>query len=256
MADLGFVHAAYRSKCTYRAGGQPYSTPRLSCNALPPALMTRLALADLSDDLPLSDWASRHAGYESWSVFSEHRLAGQAPEREARCHDLFHESGLGAAIVIGFHGQIPRVSASLSLIGAEGQSAAALHKQWHAAQARLCTLAHIAHLQLATRQMAAPKTALTARQIEVLELTAVGCSTLEIAQKLAISRVTVEKHMRLARRTLDARSTAHAVIRGLHQDQIFNTETAADWPANNHAFAVGAADPHHVKRRPLRTGAA
>ncbi|MGX9855390.1 response regulator transcription factor [Limimaricola variabilis] len=54
---------------------------------------------------------------------------------------------------------------------------------------------------------------LTPRQVEVLDLVALGYTTREVAERLNLTPTTVEKHLRLAREALGARNTTHAVFR-------------------------------------------
>lgn len=52
---------------------------------------------------------------------------------------------------------------------------------------------------------------LSARQVEVIELIAVGCGDKEIADRLSISSDTVDAHVREIFIKLDAKTRAHAV---------------------------------------------
>ena len=61
---------------------------------------------------------------------------------------------------------------------------------------------------------------LTAREKEILELTASGLTEAEISLKLGISSHTVRNHIQSCKQKLDARSKAHAVAIAMHQREI------------------------------------
>lgn len=52
---------------------------------------------------------------------------------------------------------------------------------------------------------------LSPRQVEVIELIAIGCVDKEIADRLGISSDTVDSHVREIFQKLDAKTRAHAV---------------------------------------------
>ena len=66
---------------------------------------------------------------------------------------------------------------------------------------------------------------LTNRQREVLEWVGDGKTTQDIATIMDLTPATVEKHLRLARESLDVETTAQAVLKASFQNQIFLLET-------------------------------
>jgi LuxR family transcriptional regulator len=76
---------------------------------------------------------------------------------------------------------------------------------------------HLAVLSLPARA----GSRLTPRQREVLEWVAQGKTVPEISLLIDRKRATVEKHLRLAREALNARSTAQAVLKASVQKEIF-----------------------------------
>lgn len=61
---------------------------------------------------------------------------------------------------------------------------------------------------------------LSFRQRQVLCFAAQGLTVGEIGRKLGVARQTVAKHLRLARRSLEALNTTHAVALALHHNLI------------------------------------
>lgn len=69
-----------------------------------------------------------------------------------------------------------------------------------------------------------PLFVLSNRERETLRLAALGCTTKEIALRLAIAEVTAKKHLQAARAALGAANTVHAVAIALSKKLIeFNT---------------------------------
>ena len=60
-----------------------------------------------------------------------------------------------------------------------------------------------------------PNFQLTARELEVVKLLAIGCTYSQIAERLGISAHTVGSHIKNAYRKLEVRSAAAAVFRVL-----------------------------------------
>ena len=86
----------------------------------------------------------------------------------------------------------------------------------------LIALAHLFHAgavgELARRKAGSPP--LSARERECLQLVATGLRPSQIADRLALSDVTVNLHLRNARKKLDAVTLPEAVARGLVYGQI------------------------------------
>ena len=82
-------------------------------------------------------------------------------------------------------------------------------------------LANLLHQRLAQLPYRRAEEVLTIRQREALELTGLGLSTQDIAERMKVSVATVEKHLRLARKALGAKTTTHAVLIACSRGVIF-----------------------------------
>jgi DNA-binding CsgD family transcriptional regulator len=67
---------------------------------------------------------------------------------------------------------------------------------------------------------------LSARQRQVLRLTAAGCTSTQIAHQLNVKRTTVTNHLSNIYRTLGAKDRAHAVALAIHWGHITLAELA------------------------------
>ncbi|MEF9602737.1 helix-turn-helix transcriptional regulator [Paracoccus sp. PXZ] len=84
-------------------------------------------------------------------------------------------------------------------------------------------LSGLMHLRISSLPHVERESLLTLRQREVLECISVGRTTQEIAGILEVAPATVEKHLRLARKALGAKTTAQAILLAASRKQIFNS---------------------------------
>ena len=73
-----------------------------------------------------------------------------------------------------------------------------------------------------------PNTTLTKRQREVLEWIGAGKTTQDTAIILGLTPATVEKHLRLARESLNVDTTAQAVLKAAFLNQMFLIENLSN----------------------------
>lgn len=165
-------------------------------------------------------WMTHHKGSESWDWLQARRLAGRLSDGELRAAELFtrygHVSAMRSALPTAH-----RVRAGVIMSGAVGQRQDQLDEHWRAHQPQIEALTGLVHLRLASLPYAPPDEVLTARQREVLECISIGRTTQEIAELLDVTPSTVEKHLRLARKALGARTTAQAVLLATSRRQMF-----------------------------------
>ena len=83
---------------------------------------------------------------------------------------------------------------------------------------------NICHLKIMTLPYSAPSRTLTKRQKEALEWVGDGKTTQDIALLMGLTQATVEKHLRLARESLNVETTAQAVLKAALQNQMFVIE--------------------------------
>ncbi len=167
------------------------------------------------------NWALRNSGIASWSMTAKE--AGLSDS--FRCSDaalaFFDKAGMMVGCTIGFPTLRKRGRGVMSLLAPPGESQAACDERCAALGDDLFVAAASAHRTLVDMPFVDRTLRLTGRQREVLEWVADGKSVAEIAAILNISTATVEKHLRLARETLGAESTAHAVTKASFLNQLF-----------------------------------
>lgn len=158
---------------------------------------------------PTYDWAAKNSGFASWSVAMQ-QFSGPARPEHMRILQLNAQFGMRAGyvgslnnVVRGMHGAI-----GLSPSGKDQAQADAL---WSKVGHDIETLSNLLHLRIASLPMPGQRRPLTSRQREVLHWSAQGKTMQDIADIMDLSAATVEKHLRMARDSLDAITTAHAV---------------------------------------------
>ena len=158
---------------------------------------------------PTYDWAARNSGFASWPE-AMMQFKGQPRPEHMRIVQLNAQFGMRAGyvgslndVVRGMHGVI-----GISPSGMEQPEADAL---WSKVGHQVETLSNLLHLRIACLPMPGQRRPLTTRQREVLHWSAQGKTMQDIADIMDLSAATVEKHLRMARDSLDATTTAHAV---------------------------------------------
>lgn len=221
MTEWGFPHAAYHGVRLLRATNEQVADDSLFLSSYAPRLLHDLLAQNLFDSVPMYRWMTHHKGSESWDWLQARRLAGRLTDGELRAIDLFTRYGHVSGYAISLADSVHRVRAGVIMSGAVGQRQDQLDAHWQAHQAQIEALTGLVHLRLASLPYAPPGEVLTARQREVLECISIGRTTQEIAELLDVTPSTVEKHLRLARKALGARTTAQAVLLATSRRQMF-----------------------------------
>ncbi len=220
LAGLGFLHVAYHRLRILDVGGAPLADGHLFLSSYTPRLVQEILAQDGLSDLPMHRWICTHRGSESWDWMHNQRRAGRLSPAEERMLDLFARYGHVSGHAISLGDSVPQMRAGVTLSGAIGMRQDRLDALWRQHRALVMTLTGLVHLRLSVLPYAPPENALTLRQREVLEHIAIGRTTQEIAGLLDLTPATVEKHLRLARRALGARTTAQAVLLAASRRQI------------------------------------
>lgn len=158
---------------------------------------------------PTYDWAVKNSGFASWPEAMK-QYSGPARPEHMRILQLNARFGMRAGfvgslndVVRGMHGTI-----GMSPSGMEQPEADEL---WSEVGHQVETLSNLLHLRVASLPMPCQRRPLTTRQRETLHWFAQGKTMQDIAAIMDLSAATVEKHLRMARDSLDATTTAHAV---------------------------------------------
>ena len=247
LAEWGFPYAAYHGVRLLRATNEQVADDSLFLSSYAPRLLHDLLAQNLFDSVPMYRWMTHHKGSESWDWLQARRLAGRLSDGELRAMELFTRYGHVSGYAISLADSVHRVRAGVIMSGAVGQRQDQLDEHWRAHQPQIEALTGLVHLRLASLPYAPPDEVLTARQREVLECISIGRTTQEIAELLDVTPSTVEKHLRLARKALGARTTAQAVLLATSRRQMFVDPgepcTMRQETAPKEAEAGGAAEP-------------
>ncbi|MGB1035030.1 MAG: helix-turn-helix transcriptional regulator [Primorskyibacter sp.] len=167
---------------------------------------------------PMLRWVLENDGACSWQMLaSDTRLT---PD-EQKIIDFNATMGVTAGYTISFRSVSSRAKGAIALTGRAGITQAELDAVWAEHGSDIVLLNNVAHLKILTLPFIPPNQELTKRQREALEWVSDGKTTHDIAERMGVSRATVEKHLRLARAVLKVDTTAQAVTKASFQNQMF-----------------------------------
>lgn len=177
---------------------------------------------------PNVKWVMRNTGAVSWRETSG---AAHLSTEQATLAALNARFGLTAGYTLSF----PEVSTRAA--GGIGLSSSHLCQDqidalWAQQGALIEVLATVAHLKINDLPYQGRRRVLTDRQRQTLELVADGKTAQDIAVLTGLTAATVEKHLRLARETLDAETTAQAILKAAIQNQFFVVKAPPRVPKN------------------------
>ncbi|WP_253913143.1 LuxR family transcriptional regulator [Pseudoruegeria sp. HB172150] len=222
MASYGFTRLLY---------GMASSRSRSSLGARDDFLILTNIVGDYMDTFvndglylhaPMVRWATENSGSCSWSWIREHAEALTSKEREVVEFNTRH--GLTAGLSISFAETGARGIAAIALIPDEGVPQSDVDAIWAVKGSEIEAMNHVLHLKILTLPYPNTRKPLTKRQREALEWVGEGKTTQDIGVIMGLTPATVEKHLRLARETLDVETTAQAVLKASLQNQIFRIE--------------------------------
>ena len=173
---------------------------------------------------PMVRWASENTGSCSWGWLQQnrHRLT---PE-ELKVVEVNHAHGIVAGYSMSFKGTSVRSRGAIALTAEPGMTQDEVDALWMTHGRDVELINNVAHLRM-TNLPHVGRRQLTRRQREALEWVGDGKTTQDIATILGLTTATVEKHLRLARETLNVETTAQAVFKASIQNQIFLVETGS-----------------------------
>ncbi|TRW97784.1 hypothetical protein FNJ84_09890 [Paracoccus sp. M683] len=224
MGRLGYPHLCYRPRAI-AASPQEAPTADAECRSNFPAVVLdrlrgRPALLDAS---PWGNWARGQRGALPFSWIQTAEAAPYLTPDGMGFGQLLAQHGLLAGHVVSLLGVSSRMTGTVALStgpGTDQRHADALWRQMGTDITRLCD---IMHLRIGALPQMTGRSVLTPRQREVVEWAACGKTVAEIAAILGVESTTVEKHLRLAREALGARTTAQAILHAHQRNQIFVT---------------------------------
>jgi len=174
---------------------------------------------------PMVRWALENDGACSWSVMHEMARTGTMTGPERKVLEFNLAKGVKAGYAISFKSISPRTKGAIALTARPGLSQDEVDGIWARHGDDIIVLNTITHLRILSLPYTAPGRTLTKRQREVLGWVGDGKTIQDIALLLDLTSATVEKHLRLARDSLNVETTAQAVLKAAFQNQMFILDT-------------------------------
>ncbi len=217
MAEFGFVNAFYAARFMLAL---PESVIREEIEVFsnfPKSFADTLMSRNLLTTSPWADWAMRNSG--SVAARDLENVGRTAAGSEAM--ELATRHGLHAGRIISLRNKVMRSNGAIVLNPFAGATHEEVDDLWARSSRQITALSLVMHMRMATIHRHGATSRLTTRQREVLEWSSAGKTVSEIATILGLTPATIEKHLRLARDTLGAGSTAQAILKAHVTHQIF-----------------------------------
>ncbi len=174
---------------------------------------------------PMVAWASENTGSCSWNMIREQIAAGQVTPDMMEAMALNQRMNVVAGYTISFHEVSLRAKGAIGLCARDGMTQADVDDLWAESGSEIELANKILHLKVVQLpHTTGQRRQLTARQREVLEWVADGKTIQDTATIMGLNPATVEKHLRLARESLDVDTTAQAILKASSQNQFFLIE--------------------------------
>ncbi|MEP3346145.1 MAG: LuxR family transcriptional regulator [Litoreibacter sp.] len=175
---------------------------------------------------PMVAWAAENVGACSWSYMRDLAMNGKLSQGELEVVALNQRLDVTAGYTISFHDVSMRAKGATGLTARRGLTQDEVDEIWVKSGVDIELANKVMHMKV----MQLPHTTgqrrtLTARQREVLEWVADGKTIQDTATIMGLNPATVEKHLRLARETLDVDTTAQAILKASSQNQFFLIES-------------------------------
>lgn len=171
---------------------------------------------------PMIRWALANTGACSWRWMAE---PGNLTEDEKTVVAFNIKQNVTAGYTISFLSVSERIKGATALTAKAGMTQDEVEEIWAAHGDEITVMNNVMHLKIQTLPYSQRN--LTKRQREVLQWVGDGKTTQDIAILLELTPATIEKHLRLARETLDVETTAQAVLKAAFYNQMFVVEPEA-----------------------------
>ena len=170
-------------------------------------------------DATMVKWATENGGAKSWGMIAENADKMNEAERAVLELNVAHQ--ITAGYSISFKEISSKAKGAIGMVSSPDMTQAETDEMWADCGRDITQMCNMAHLKLGALPYASPKRNLTSRQREVLEWVGDGKTIQDIATIMGLTGATVEKHLRLARESLDVETTAQAVLKASFHNQIF-----------------------------------
>lgn len=170
---------------------------------------------------PVYRWAVSNAGSCTWKWVREAYAAGKLSDEEAESVRINAAMGVTAGISVSFPETTTRSKGALGLVADKTLTVDDVEEVWATRKDEILAVAHMMHLKIIILPQPYSKRTLTERQREALEWVADGKTTQDVALLMSVSPAMVEKHLRLARESLQVETTTQAVAKASLLNLIF-----------------------------------
>jgi len=176
----------------------------------------------LYHNAPMTRWAMENEGFCSWRWMQEKAIAGDFTDQELKVIEFNRQHGAHCVYTISFKSVSQRARGAIALTGRSGLNQDHIDTVWAEHHSDIILINNVLHLKLLSLPYT-PQSGrrLTSRQREALEWVGDSKTTQDIALLMGLTAATVEKHLRLARETLNVETTAQAVLKAAFQNQMF-----------------------------------
>lgn len=169
---------------------------------------------------PMLRWALANNGACSWRWMMDMNRVDSMTASELRVMEFNKTMDVTAGYTVSFRSISERTKGAIALTAKAGMTQDAVEQVWAKHGEEIIVMNNVMHLKLLTLPYSGERH-LTKRQREVLQWVGDGKTTQDIAVLLGLTPATVEKHLRLARESLDVETTAQAVLKAAFYNQMF-----------------------------------
>ena len=189
-----------------------------------PAYRKGFVEGGLYRDAPMVRWALENEGHCSWRVLAEQITTGALSEKAQRVVAFNVAHKVQAGYTISFKSVSSRAKGAISLTARAEMTQDDADAVWAEHGPDIILLNNLVHLKILTLPVPLHNQTLTPRQREALEWVGDGKTMQDIAQIMGLTQATIEKHLRLARETLNVETTAQAVAKAAFHNQMYIIE--------------------------------
>lgn len=170
---------------------------------------------------PMVRWALENEGHCSWRALAEQISQGSLDEKAAKVVAFNLQHKVHAGYTISFQSVSHRAKGAISLTTRAELNQDDADAIWAEHGQDIVLLNNLVHLKIMTLPLPLAGQKLTPRQREALEWVGDGKTMQDIAMIMGLTQATIEKHLRLARDTLNVETTAQAVAKAAFHNQMY-----------------------------------
>ena len=220
MAKYGFDRLLYGFTRYRTSGGLGDPQDWVLLSTQTPEYMKAFIDGGLYDSAPMIHWALENEGACSWRWLMDTASNGELTPDEMRVMAFNKSMQVTAGYTVSFRSVSQRTKGAIALTAKPGLTQDQVDDMWAEYGDAIIVMNNVMHLKLLSLPNAGERK-LTSRQREVLQWVGDGKTTQDIALLLGLTPATIEKHLRLARQTLDVETTAQAILKAAFYNQMF-----------------------------------